>query len=70
MKTTTPAIVTQVSPAREAEIAYYMALRLFKKRAEVKDDWHFSTRRRNEIRGHIAIFRDYQKRTGDNTRSR
>lgn len=60
-----PVSAQAVSPAREAEIAYTMALRLFKSRHEVYGDWHWRRRRVAEVRGHIGVFRAYQKKTGD-----
>lgn len=57
-------IATQVSPAREAEIAHTMAFRLFESRHGVYHDYHWRKSRIREIRNHIATFRAYQKANG------
>lgn len=54
--------MTTAALEREAEAHRTMAIRLFKSRAEVKDDYHWRLWRRRDIRSHLYQYREILKK--------
>lgn len=47
--------------AQYAENCKTLAMRLFKTRHEVSEDWDWRSRRRQAIRGYIGVWRQWNK---------